>query len=166
VNNDLASLRKEFEEFVVEKCSSEEGCSTEGEEEIPKEELPYFTEELSKKLLAPAISGVNLSRIDLKRISDDLGDSIAINDRKKMLKALLRHKQTKEELERLFNNIELHLNGRTLIYEEIAEAYPSSAHIFKEYIKKIEDMKLTFKRIVDDFEEINPDADPIHFDDI
>lgn len=166
MNSRLDSLRNEFEQFVVEKCSTEEGCSTEGEEEIPEEELPYFTEELSKKLLAPEVSGVNLSRIDLKRVSDTLGDSIAIQDRKRMLKALLRHKQTKDELEKLFSNIELHLNGRILIYEEIAEAYPSSADIFKGYIEKVEKMKLTFKRVVDDFEEINPEADPIHFDDV
>ncbi len=166
MNNRLKDLKSEFEQFVVEKCSTEECNTTDETEEIPDDELPYFTEELSKKLLAPAIAGVNLSRIDLKRISDELGDSIAIQDRKRMFKALLRHKQTKQELETLFHQIELHLNGRVLIYQEIAEVYPSSAKVFNEYISKIEKMKLTFKRIVDDFEEINPDANPINFDDI
>jgi len=163
VNGDINSLRSEFESFVAEKCSTED-CSVDGNEDIPTEELPYFTDELSQKLLAPAISGVNLSKIDLKRISDILEDSIAIQERKRMLKALLRHKQTKVELKLLFDNIELHLNGRVLIYQEIAENYLSSAHIFNGYIAKIEKMKQTFNRIVDDFEDMNSEADPIHFD--
>jgi hypothetical protein len=162
--NNINALRQEFENFVAEKCTTAD-CSTEGNEEIPEDELPYFTDELSKKLLAPAIAGVNLSRVDLKRVSDILEDSIAIQERKRMLKALLRHKQTKAELKKLFDNIEPHLNGRLLIYKEIAENYPASAHIFNDYISKVENMKLTFKRIVEDFEEMNPDADPIHFDD-
>jgi len=82
-----------------------------------------------------------------------------------MLKALLRHKQTKAELELLFNEFIPHLNGRILIYQEIAETYPASSHIFKGYISKVEKMKSTFTRIIEDFEDMNPDANPIHFDD-
>ncbi len=166
MNNNLDSLRNEFEQFVAEKCStSEDGSCETGEEEIPEEELPYFTEELSKKLLAPEYSGVNLSRIDLKRISDELDDSVAIQDRKRMLKAILRHKQTKEELKSIFDMVELHMNGRVLIYREIAEAYPSSADVMNSYIEKVDRMRRTFKRIIDDFEDMNPEAEPIHFDD-
>jgi len=161
-NNDINSLRNEFENFVAEKCSTED-CSVDGEE-IPSDELPYFTDELSQKLLAPAISGVNLSKIDLKRISDILEDSIAIQERKRMLKALLRHKQRKSELKLLFDNMVPHLNGRILIYREIAKSYPSSASIFNGYILKAENMKRTFIRIVEDFEDMNPEADPIYFD--
>jgi hypothetical protein len=167
MDKNIESLRNEFEKFVVEKCSTDDGsCETDINEDIPDEELPYFTDELSQKLLAPQYSGVNLSRVDLKRISDTLGDSVAIKDRKKMLKAILRHKQRGEELELLFNEIELHLNGRILIYREISENYPQSTEIFEDYIDKIERMKRIFKRIVDDFEDISPDSQPINFDDI
>ena len=162
----FGELRKEFEKFVAERCISGNCDTTDEREDIPEEELPHFTEELSKKLLAPALSGINLSRIDLKRIGDEIGDSIAIQERKRMFKALLRHKQTRAELEELFNQIELHLNGRILIYQEIMETYPSSKNIFEGYIQKIEKTKETLNRIRNDFEDINPDADPINFDDI
>jgi hypothetical protein len=165
LNQNIADLKNEFEQFVVEKCSTDESCDTQ-DGDIPEEELPYFTEELAKKLLSPEISGVNLSRIDLKRVSDDLEDSIAIQARKRMLKAILRHKQTKEELGAVFNTIELHLNGRILIYREIGESYPASNYVFENYISKIEKMKRTFKRILDDFEDISPNSQPIHFDDV
>lgn len=165
MENNINSLRSEFESFVAEKCSTED-CSVDGNEEIPDEELPYFTEELSKKLLAPSHCGVNLSKIDLKRVSDVLEDSIAIQERQRMLKALFRHKQTKAEMKMLFDNIELHINGRILIYKEIGENYPSSNQIFENYIMKAQNMKKTFARIINDFEDVNPDANPIHFDDI
>jgi uncharacterized protein (UPF0335 family) len=166
LQKDIDSLRSEFEQFVVEKCSTEEGCETDVEEEIPEDELPYFTEELSQKLLSPAVAGANLSRVDLKRISDVLGDSVAVKDRKKMLKAILRHKQTKEELKAIFDEVEKHLNGRVLIYREIVSNYPNSKTVFESYIAKIERMKTVFGRIIDDFEDISPDSKPIHFDDI
>jgi hypothetical protein len=163
LNNDIQSLKNEFEQFVVEKCSTEDG-SCETEEEIPSEELPPFWEEITQKLLSPEISGVNLSRIDLKRISDSLGDSVAISDRKKMVKAILRHKQTKAEIRNIFDEVEKHLNGRVLIYNEISKTYENSKPVFDNYIAKIDQMKKVFARIIDDFEDISPEADPIHFD--
>jgi hypothetical protein len=163
--NHLQDLKNEFEQFVVEKCATDDGsCDTDGNEEIPEDELPPFWEEITQKLLSPEICGANISRIDLKRISDSLGDSVAISDRKKMIKAILRHKQTKGEIQAIFDEVEKHLNGRVLIYREISENYENSKAVFENYIAKIERMKRVFARIVEDFEDISPEADPIHFD--
>jgi hypothetical protein len=163
--SNLQDLKSEFEQFVVEKCSTQDGsCDTDENEEIPEDELPPFWEEITQKLLSPEICGANISRIDLKRISDTLGDSVAISDRKKMIKAILRHKQRKSEIRAIFDEVEKHLNGRVLIYNEISTNYPNSKVVFDSYVAKIERMKRVFARIVEDFEDISPEADPIHFD--
>jgi hypothetical protein len=165
LNNDIESLRNEFDKFVAESCIADDGsCNTDNPEEESDDELPFFVDELLKKLLSPEHCGVNLSRIDLKRISDESGDSVAIQNRDRMLKAILRHRATKVEVQEIFDIIERYLNGRVLIYNEIIEAYPSSKATFESYLAKIETTKVMFKRIVRDFEDINPDSQPIDFD--
>jgi len=167
LNNDIESLRNEFEKFVAESCIADDGsCNTDNPQEESDEDLPFFVDELLTKLLSPEHCGVNLSRIDLKRISDESEDSVAIQNRDRMLKAILRHRATKVEIKEIFDIIEKYLNGRVLIYQEIIENYPSSKAVFENYLSKIEKTKVMFKRIVRDFEDIDPDSQPIDFDEV
>ena len=166
-NNSIQSLRAEFDKFVADSCVSGQ-CDTdlenpEEEQENP-EDFPYFVEELAKKLLNPEISGVNLSRIDLKRISDTLDEGVAIQSRLRMLKALTRHKKDKNELRPLFDEIKLHLNGRVLIYKEIKESYNSSAFVFNSYISKVERTSNMLDRILENYSEIDSTASPLNLD--
>jgi len=116
---------------------------------------------LTTKLLAPAHSGVYLSRLDIKRIAEAIDESIPIKERLKMVKALFRHTTRKEYLENAFAEIDKHINGRILIYNELSESFPASKEIFDGHIEKAEKTKKMFKTIIEDFEEIEPSDDPL-----
>ncbi len=166
MNNEIDALRAEFDKFVVEKCSINEKDRREKDEEneIPKDELPLFSDELARRLLTPQIAGANISRIDLKMISDETGDNVAVSNRNRMLKAILRHKRNREEIEPIFKSIDSRLNGRILLYREIIEAYPKSTNIFLNYINKIENLQSFMQTTLINFAEIDSDSPPISFD--
>ncbi len=165
--HDLSDLRAEFDKFVNDKCSIDPEANS-GNEHNPdagdKEDeapVPQFVDALTSKLLAPAHSGVYLSRLDIKRIAEAIDESIPIKERLKMVKALFRHTTSKDYLERAFNEIQKHINGRILIYQELGEAFPASKEMFDTNIAKAEKTKNMFSTIIDDFEEIEPTDDPL-----
>ncbi|ABB44768.1 hypothetical protein Suden_1491 [Sulfurimonas denitrificans DSM 1251] len=161
---DLSDLRAEFDKFVKSSCSIDSEGSQNGDETTDKEDevpVPQFVDALSTKLLAPAISGVYLSRLDIKRIAEAIDESIPIKERVKMVRALFRHTNSKEFLRGAFSEINRHINGRILIYEELAEAFPASSSIFEEQIVKAKNSMKMFDQIIEDFEEIEPSDDPL-----
>ena len=165
-HEDLKDLRAEFDKFVTEKCSLSPDDTANSQnpdkgDAVDEEPVPQFVDALTAKLLAPAISGVYLSRIDIKRIAEKIDESIPIKERIKMVRALFRHTTKKEFLERAFNEIDKHINGRILIYTELAEAFPSSKYIFDEQILKAKKTMKMFDTIISDFEEIEPSSDPL-----
>ncbi len=163
----LSDLRVEFDRFVREKCSLEpEELRNQNPEDADKEEeepVPLFVDALTVKLLAPAHSGVYISRLDIKRIAEAIDESIPIKERLKMVRALFRHTTRKEYLERAFTEINRHINGRILIYQELSEAFPSSKSIFDMHISKAKKTMQMFENIVEDFEEIEPTDDLTNF---
>lgn len=163
--DDLADLRVEFDKFVREKCSLEQD---EGANQNPdvgdkedEEPVPQFVDALTVKLLAPAHSGVYLSRLDIKRIAEAIDESLPIKERLKMVRALFRHTTKKEYLQNAFAEINKHINGRILIYTQLSEAFPSSKPIFDANIVKAKKTMGMFNQIVEDFEEIEPTDDPM-----
>lgn len=163
--HDLSDLRAEFDKFVKEKCSLEPDENLQenpdaGDKE-DEEPVPQFVDALTSKLLAPAQSGVYLSRLDIKRIAEAIDESIPIKERIKMVRALFRHTTKKQYLEDAFTEVDKHINGRILIYKELSEAFPASKEIFNSYITKAEKTKRMFKTIIEDFEEIEPTDDPM-----
>lgn len=162
---DLSDLRAEFDKFVKSSCSVDPEGSQNGDETTDKEDeipVPQFVDALTAKLLAPAISGVYLSRLDIKRIAEAIDESIPIKERVKMVRALFRHTNSKEFLRGAFNEINKHINGRVLIYKELAEAFPSSSAIFEELVVKAKSTMNMFDQIIEDFEEIEPSDDPLN----
>ncbi len=164
--NDLSDLRAEFDKFVKDDCSMdpEAGMNAQNPDAGDKEDeepVPQFVDALTSKLLAPAHSGVYLSRMDIKRIAEAIDESIPIKERIKMVKALFRHTTKKSYLDEAFTEVDKHINGRILIYKELGEAFPSSKYIFDENIKKAEKTMKMFKTIIEDFEEIQPTSDPL-----
>lgn len=154
--NNLDDLRKEFEQMAGScTLNPEQEQQRRDEEDEENEDIPNYIEELQKKLLAPSIAGVYLTRIDLKRIADDLDESLPIKDRKKMLRALMRHTTTGETLQEIFDVTNRYIDGRALIYEELAQSFPASASIFEGYIAKSNKTKKMFERIVEDFEDMD-----------
>jgi len=161
--NDIDDLKAEFDKFVRESCISEE--QKQRDEEEDSEEAPAFVDELSEKLLAPAHSGVYLSRLDIKRVAEAIDESLPIKERKRMIKALMRHTTTKDFLRDAFGEFNKHINGRLAIYQELGEAFPSSKYVFDDFEMKAEKTKKMFDRIIEDFEEFNPadDLEPVLF---
>ncbi len=161
---DLSDLRAEFDKFVQDKCS----LQPEGESMNPdigdkedEDPVPQFVDALTSKLLAPALSGVYLSRLDIKRVAEGIDESIPIKERLKMVKALFRHTTKKSYLEDAFGEITKHIDGRILLYTELSEAFPASKKHFDEHINKAQKTKKMFAQIVEDFEEIEPTSDPL-----
>jgi len=158
--DDINDLKKEFE-AMTGSCTltPEQGRQEQDEEDA--EDIPYYVEELQKKLLAPSIAGVYLTRIDLKRIADDLEESLPIKERKPMLRALMRHTTSKATLQEIFDVMNRYIDGRALIYQELIESFPASAGFFKDNLQKIEKTKQMFVRIVEDFEELEITDEPM-----
>jgi hypothetical protein len=163
--HDLSDLRVEFEKFVKDKCSISPQDNTNqnpdaGDKE-DEEPVPQFVDALTSKLLAPAYSGVYLSRLDIKRIAEAIDESIPIKERIKMVRALFRHTTKQQYLKDAFNEIDKHINGRILIYQELSEAFALSKPIFDEHINKARKTMKMFSQIIEDFEEIEPTDDPM-----
>ena len=168
INGNMDELRAEFDKFVHDKCEiGEDGnCDTDDKnpdrgDEVDEEPYPGFVDELNQRLLAPSLSGVYLSRIDLKRVAEGIDESIPIKERDKMMKALFRHTTKREYLATAFNEFNKHMNGRILIYEELSEAFPSSKEMFVGHIAKVKKTQKMFEQIVADYEEIVPTFDPM-----
>jgi len=165
--HDLSDLRAEFDKFVKDKCTLEpddgmtKGQNPDAGDKEDDEPVPQFVDALTSKLLSPAVSGVYLSRLDIKRVAEGIDESIPIKERLKMVKALFRHTTKRSYLEDAFQEIDKHINGRIMIYTELSEAFPASKSIFDENISKAKKTMQMFKTIINDFEEIEPVSDPL-----
>jgi len=162
---DFSDLRAEFDRFVQEKCSldpeTQMNQNPDAGDKEDEEPVPQFVDALTSKLLAPAISGVYLSRLDIKRIAEAIDESVPIKERIKMVRALFRHTTKKEYLQEAFGEINKHINGRILIYEQLSDSFPASKEIFDGHIKKARKTMKMFDQIIEDFEEIEPTDDPM-----
>jgi len=162
--NDLGDLRAEFDKFVKDSCMTDPDAEKQdrdaGDEE-DEEPVPQFVDALTAKLLAPEQSGVYLSRLDIKRIAEAIDESIPIKERVKMVRALFRHTTKQQYLRDAFAEVDKHINGRILIYTELAEAFPASKYIFDANIAKAKKTMSMFSTIIEDFEEIEPTDDPM-----
>ena len=164
--HDVSDLRAEFDKFVKDKCALEPGIQEirqdpdagDKEDEAP---VPQFVDALTSKLLAPAVSGVYLSRLDIKRIAEAIDESIPIKERMKMVKALFRHTVKRQYLVDAFTEVDKHINGRILIYKELGEAFPASKEIFDGHVSKAKKTMKMFQTIISDFEDIEPVSDPL-----
>ena len=158
---DLNDLRAEFDKLVKENCSTDDCSNPDAGDKEDEQPAPQFVDALKSKLLAPAISGVYLSRLDIKRIAEGIGESLPIKERANMIKSLFRHTTKKEYLKDAFAEINRHINGRILIYQELSEAFPSSKAIFDEHVSKSKKTMKMFDQIIEDFEEIEASDDPL-----
>jgi len=89
--HDLSDLRAEFDKFVKDKCTLEpddgmtKGQNPDAGDKEDDEPVPQFVDALTSKLLSPAVSGVYLSRLDIKRVAEGIDESIPIKERLKMV---------------------------------------------------------------------------------
>ena len=145
-DTDLDKLRAEIESDAF--CN-DGSCPT--DEEADLKDYPSYTEALYAKIVAPSVSGIYLSRWDIKEIADKAGDSMAIHPRKRMFELLMKFAVSQERMELVLEALEEHMRDKIDIYQEIADNYPYSAPIFQDKIDKAENTIKIFPQIIKEY---------------
>ncbi len=148
---DLESLRAEFDAMSNnrDEYCADGSCPT--EEGVDLKDYPSYTEALYAKLVAPHVSGIYLSRWDIKEIAGTAGDSMSIHPRKRMFELLMKFAVSQERMQLVLDALEEHMEDKIGIYREIAENFPHSAEIFEEKIEKAEHTIRLFPQIMKEY---------------
>ena len=152
--DNLEELRAEFEAMTNnrEAYCADGGCmSGEEEEGVDLNDYPSYTEALYAKIVAPSVSGIYLSRWDIKEIANVAGDSMAIHPRKRMFELLMKFAVSQERMQAVLDVMENHMLEKIEIYKEISESFPHSAPIFQEKIEKAEATIKLFPQIMKEY---------------
>ncbi|CAA6800161.1 MAG: Unknown protein [uncultured Sulfurovum sp.] len=150
--DDLQELRAEFDAMTnkAEAYCGDGSCPTD-EEGADLRDYPSYTEALYARLVAPEVSGIYLSRWDIKEIADVAGDSMSIHPRKRMFELLMKFAVSQERMQLVLDALEEHMQDKIGIYKEIAESFPHSAPIFQEKIDKAESTIKIFPQIMKEY---------------
>jgi len=148
--NDIADLRKEFEDFTQEDCL-DGSCAN--DEEADLKDYPSYTEVLYAKLIAPHVSGIYISRWDIKEIALAAGDSMAIHPRKRMFELLMKYATSRENMQSVLDALENHMEEKIAVYTELMTAFPASAEIFQPKIDKAQKTMKLFPQIIEEYFE-------------
>jgi len=140
----MEDLRKEFEDFMQERC-----VAGEYETEEDSYDYPDYVEAINSELMPPNRSGVYISRWDLKMVGDAIDASIAMDARARMYKMLMRSVHDKESMRKLLGAFSSLIDAKIEPYREMMEAYPSTAPIFKDKIEKAERVKKYFDSVLE-----------------
>jgi len=147
---DIDDLRAEFEAMKDgDEFCADGSCSS--DEEADLRDYPSYTEALYAKLVAPHVSGIYLSRWDIKEIAEVAGDSMSIHPRKRMFELLMKFAVSQERMQLVLDSLENHMLGKMEIYAELAETFPHSADIFNEKITKAEKTIKLFPQIMKEY---------------
>jgi len=147
---DIEDLRAEFEAMKEDGTFCADGsCST--DEEADLRDYPSYTEALYAKLIAPHVSGIYLSRWDIKDIADAAGDSMSIHPRKRMFELLMKFAVSQERMQLVLDALENHMLEKMKIYEELAETFPHAEDIFNVKIAKAEKTIKLFPQIMNEY---------------
>ena len=147
---EMDDLRKEFENFNI----NEEACvdgTCESDEEADLKDYPSYTEVLYAKLVAPYVSGIYISRWDIKDIALVAGDSMAIHPRKRMFELLMKYASNKENMEAVLDALKDHMEDKITVYQELMDSFPSSTEIFQPKIDKAEKTMKLFPQIIEEY---------------
>ena len=147
---DIDDLRAEFEAMKDgDEFCADGSCSS--DEEADLRDYPSYTEALYAKLVAPHVSGIYLSRWDIKEIAEVAGDSMSFHPRKRMFELLMKFAVSQERMQLVLDSLENHMLGKMEIYAELAETFPSSAEIFNDKIAKAEKTIKLFPQIMKEY---------------
>jgi hypothetical protein len=149
---DMEELRKEFENFNI----NEEACvdgSCESDENVDLKDYPSYTEALYAKLVSPAVSGIYVSRWDIKDIALEAGDSMAIHPRKRMFELLMKYATSKENMQAVLDALGKHMENKIEIYQELMRDFPASTEIFQPKIDKARKTMKLFPQIIKEYFE-------------
>lgn len=152
---DMDDLRKEFENFNEKNFNGNPAFCPDGqcasEEEVDLKDYPSYTEALYAKLIAPHVSGIYISRWDIKNIALEAGDSMAIHPRKRMFELLMKYGTSKETMQKVLDALEAHMEDKIAIYEELSRNYPHSSEVFDPKIQKAKKTIKLFPQIIKEY---------------
>lgn len=143
----MDDLRKEFENYMADRCVSTE-CQTEEEDTY---DYPDYVEAINNEVMPPVKSGVYISRWDLKMIGDAIDASIAMDTRARMFKMLMRSVHDRETMGQLLGAFSSLIEAKIEPYGEMAEAYPASAEIFQDKIDKAKRTQAFLETVIDQY---------------
>jgi len=147
---DMQDLKSEFESLKnSEDFCVDNSCST--DEEVDLKDYPSYTEALYAKIIAPSVSGIYLSRWDIKDIADKAGDSMSIHPRKRMFELLMKFAVSQERMQAVLDAMSEHMQEKIDIYKELQEQFPSSYDIFEDKIVKAQNTIKLFPTIIKEY---------------
>jgi len=149
-NQDMEELRREFENFKANEALCTDG-SCESEEGADLKDYPSYTEALYAKLIAPHVSGIYISRWDIKDIALEAGDSMAIHPRKRMFELLMKFATSKENMQLVLDALEKHIEEKIAIYTELMQSFPHSVEVFQPKIDKARKTMKLFPQIIEEY---------------
>jgi len=154
---DMDELRKEFENMSAQNFNAKADFCLDGEcatdESVDLRDYPSYTEALYAKLVAPYVSGIYISRWDIKNIALTAGDSMAIHPRKRMFELLMKFATSKESMQSVLDALEEHMEDKIGIYAECMTRFPSSTEIFQPKIDKARKTMKLFPQIIKEYFE-------------
>ena len=152
---DIDDLRKEFENFNEKNFNGNQAFGPDGQcaadEEVDLKDYPSYTEALYAKLIAPHVSGIYISRWDIKDIALAAGDSMAIHPRKRMFELLMKYATSRENMQAVLDALEAHMEEKIAIYTECMTKFPNSAEVFQPKIDKARKTMKLFPQIIEEY---------------
>jgi len=146
----MEDLKEAFENFSINETSCVDG-SCAGDEENDLKDYPSYTEALYAKLVSPAVSGIYVSRWDIKEIALEAGDSMAIHPRKRMFELLMKYASDRDNMQAVLDALQRHMEEKIAIYEELMESFPASSEIFQPKIDKARKTINLFPQIMEEY---------------
>jgi hypothetical protein len=154
---DINSLREEFANINEKNFNGNPAFCADGscdsDEETDLKDYPSYTEALYAKLIAPSVSGIYISRWDIKEIALSAGDSMAIHPRKRMFELLMKYATSKENMQAVLDALENHMKDKIDIYTELMTNFPASTEVFQPKIDKARKTMKLFPKIVEEYFE-------------
>jgi len=153
---DMSDLRKEFENLNMENFAGGKPAfcpdgQCDADEENDLQDYPSYTEALYAKLIAPHVSGIYISRWDIKDIALAAGDSMAIHPRKRMFELLMKYATSRENMQAVLDALENHMEEKIEIYEEFIRDFPASKVVFEPKIEKARKTMRLFPQILEEY---------------
>ena len=153
----MNDLRKEFENVSAQNFNGNPAFGPDGQcdsdEEVDLKDYPSYTEALYAKLIAPHVSGIYISRWDIKDIALAAGDSMAIHPRKRMFELLMKYATSKENMQAVLDALENHMEEKIAIYTELMTSFPASTEVFQPKIDKARKTMKLFPQIIEEYFE-------------
>ena len=148
-NMNIEDMRKAFENFDPGELCTDGSC--EADEEADLKDYPSYTEALYAKLVAPAVSGIYISRWDIKEIAYIAGDDMQIHPRKRMFEMLMKYATSRENMEAVLDALKKHMEDKISIYQELITDFPASKEIFQPKIDKARKTMKLFPQILEEY---------------